>query len=94
MKYFSCFVAFLKNCDCNVILIDWAAIADNMNYVWSSNRVVVIAQYIAQMIDFLNAEGMNASKLTIVGHSLGAHIAGLSSYFAKNKANFVVGKYM
>ncbi|CAD1472338.1 unnamed protein product, partial [Heterotrigona itama] len=83
--------AFLQSCDCNVILLDWGAIAQNINYVWSSDRVVIISQYVAQMIDFLHAEGMDASRLTIVGLSLGAHVAGLSSYFAKNKANFVVG---
>ncbi|KAK1132551.1 hypothetical protein K0M31_013934 [Melipona bicolor] len=82
--------AVLKSCDCNVILLDWAAIAEKP-YIWSSDRVGIISQYVAQMIDFLHAEGMDISRLTIIGHSLGAHIAGLSSYFAKNKANFVIG---
>ncbi|KAF3430034.1 hypothetical protein E2986_11354 [Frieseomelitta varia] len=82
--------AILKNCDCNVILLDWGAIAGKP-YVWSSDRAGIISQYVAQMIDFLHAEGMDVSRLTIVGHSLGAHIAGLSSYYAKNKANFIVG---
>ncbi|KAK9310005.1 hypothetical protein QLX08_000488 [Tetragonisca angustula] len=82
--------AILQVCDCNVILLNWATIAHGP-YIWSSDRAGIIAEYVAQMIDFLHAEGMDVSRLTIIGHSLGAHIAGLSSFFAKNKANFVVG---
>lgn len=44
------------------------------------------------MIDFLASRGMDLSKTAVIGHSLGAHVAGLSSYYAKRKVNYVVGE--
>ncbi|XP_029055718.2 phospholipase A1-like [Osmia bicornis bicornis] len=81
--------AFLSNGDYNVIVVDWSSIS-RRPYVWTSNQVPKIAQFIGTMIDYLQTQGMNPSQLTIVGHSLGGHIAGLSSYYAKNKAQYVV----
>lgn len=81
--------AFLKNGDYNVIEIDWSKISMSP-YLWASNQVVKVAKYVAKMIDFLAAHGLNTSDVTVVGHSLGAHIAGLSSYYAKNKVYYVV----
>ncbi|XP_076392687.1 phospholipase A1 VesT1.02-like [Megachile rotundata] len=81
--------AYLKHGDYNVILIDWNGLS-KAEYFWVSNRVPKMSKYVASMIDFLETQGMDLSKTTIVGHSLGAHIAGLSSYYAKNKVNYVV----
>ncbi|CAK9807663.1 Pancreatic triacylglycerol lipase (Fragment) [Anthophora plagiata] len=81
--------AFMEHGDYNVIVIDWSPISV-MPYLWASKRVVMVSQYTSKMIDFLVSQGMDPSKLTIVGHSLGAHVAGLSSHYAKAKANFVV----
>lgn len=86
------FTAFLQHGDYNVIVVDWSSISQRP-YVWASNQVPTIAQFIGSMIDYLQSHGMNPSQLTIVGHSLGGHIAGLSSYYAKSKAHYVVGKY-
>ena len=54
----------------------------------------MISQYVSKMIDFLETQGMQPSQLTTVGHSLGAHIAGLSARFAKGEVHYVVGKWM
>ncbi|XP_003700219.1 phospholipase A1-like [Megachile rotundata] len=82
--------AFLQNGDYNVIVVDWSSIS-RRPYLWTSRQVVSIAQFVGKMIDFLESHGMKPSDVTVVGHSLGAHIAGLSSYYAKNKVNYVVG---
>ncbi|CAK9822180.1 Pancreatic triacylglycerol lipase (Fragment) [Anthophora retusa] len=81
--------AFMEHGDYNIIVIDWSSISV-MPYLWASQRVVMVSQYVSKMIDFLVSQGMDPSKLTIVGHSLGAHVAGLSSHYAKAKANYVV----
>ncbi|XP_026669191.1 pancreatic triacylglycerol lipase-like [Ceratina calcarata] len=81
--------AFLRNGDYNVIVVDWSSISKRP-YLWASKRVLMVAQYVSKMIDFLVSQGMRTSQLTIVGHSLGGHIAGLSSYYAKSKAHYVV----
>ncbi|XP_043258017.1 uncharacterized protein LOC122400559 [Colletes gigas] len=82
--------AFLQHGDYNVIAVDWGTIAKTP-YIWASNRVLAVAKYISSMIDFLETQGMDASQLTTVGHSLGGHIAGLSALNAKSQPKYVVG---
>ncbi|XP_031833782.1 pancreatic triacylglycerol lipase-like [Nomia melanderi] len=81
--------AYIKSEDCNVIVIDWSTISIRP-YLWASRRVVMVAQYTSRMIDFLQKQGMNLSKVTIVGHSLGGHVAGLSAHYAKGTVAYVV----
>lgn len=75
-----------------MIVVNWIGIAQ-YEYVWVTAQIVKVSQFIARLIDFLASQGMDLSKMTNVGHSLGAHIAGLSSYYAKKKVRYVVGKY-
>ncbi|XP_076637861.1 phospholipase A1-like isoform X2 [Colletes latitarsis] len=82
--------AFLQHGDYNVIAVDWSTIAKTP-YIWASNRVLEVAKYISSMINFLETQGMDVSQLTIVGHSLGGHIAGLSALNAKSQPKYIVG---
>ncbi|XP_053984239.1 phospholipase A1 VesT1.02-like [Hylaeus volcanicus] len=82
--------AYLQKGDYNIITVDWATISVRP-YVWCSRRVMMIGEYVGKFINFLEKHKMNVSELTIVGHSLGAHIAGLSSYYSKTKAKYIVG---
>lgn len=45
------------------------------------------------MIDFLHERGMDLSQTTIIGHSLGAHVAGLAARNAKGEVEVVIGKF-
>ncbi|XP_078032903.1 pancreatic triacylglycerol lipase-like [Augochlora pura] len=81
--------AYLQHGDFNVIAIDWSTITLRP-YIWATKRVVMVAQYSASMIDFLQSQGMNLSQLTVVGHSLGGHVAGLSAHYAKGQVANVV----
>lgn len=60
--------------------VDWSAGARSINYITSRNRVADCATVVARFIDFLHQNGFlaNFNRLNIVGHSLGAHIAGLT----------------
>ncbi|KAL6432562.1 hypothetical protein ACFW04_006852 [Cataglyphis niger] len=82
--------AYLKNEDSNVIVVDWGSIS-RRPYIWASNRVVMVGQFVSTMIDFLEEQGMDLSKTILIGHSLGAHVAGLAAFNAQSKVNFVVG---
>nr|XP_003700221.1 PREDICTED: phospholipase A1-like [Megachile rotundata] len=82
--------AYNKHGDYNIIVIDWAVIASGGPF-WVSRQVAKVAKYATRMIDFLESQGMDPSTTTIVGHSFGAHLAGLTSYYAKKKMNYVVG---
>lgn len=72
--------AFLASADHNVIAVDWGVGASSANYVTSRNRVPDVATRCALFIDFLHQNGflVNFNRLIIAGHSLGAHIAGLT----------------
>ncbi|XP_076673462.1 pancreatic triacylglycerol lipase-like [Andrena cerasifolii] len=50
----------------------------------------MVGQYVSKMIEFLETKGMSLSDLTIIGHSLGAHVAGLSGYHVKNEVDYIV----
>lgn len=74
------FAAFLENGshDVNLIVVNWRAGADTVNYIGARRRVEPVGQYIAQFVDYLvrNA-GMNLKTTTLIGHSLGAHVSGM-----------------
>ena len=72
--------AFLARADHNVVCVDWGAGANCPNYVTARNRVPDVATQVASFIDYLNLNGflVNFNRINIAGHSLGAHIAGLT----------------
>lgn len=74
------FLAFLKVRDCNVIVVDWSQIADHKDYIAVAKNVPRVASRVASFINFLRTSaGLRTSNMKIIGHSLGAHVAGLSA---------------
>lgn len=63
-------------------------------YIWASNRVVMVGQFVSTMIDFLEKQGMDLSKTILIGHSLGAHVVGIAARDARGESSFVVGKFL
>lgn len=87
--------AYLQHGDYNIIAIDWGMIALNPNYIYASDFVPILSEFNAKFITFLRTQGLDLSTVTIVGHSLGAHIAGLTARTIKKNVdelvNHVVG---
>ncbi|KYQ51608.1 Pancreatic lipase-related protein 2 [Trachymyrmex zeteki] len=82
--------AYLNVGDYNIILIDWRAAA---NYLYSKSvrSTPIVSQYVALLIDFLeNNASLDPDRTTIIGFSLGGHIASLSARFATGKIREVV----
>lgn len=92
MNYFI-ILAYLQHDDYNVIVVDWSEIAVG-EYILASRQVKDVGRFVAAMIDFLETKGMDPTKTTLVGHSLGAHVMGLAGYFANNTVNYVVGEQL
>ncbi|XP_070493987.1 pancreatic triacylglycerol lipase-like [Chironomus tepperi] len=68
---------FLANGDHNVVVVDWSAGAQTINYISARNRVGVTGGTVALLIDDLHRNGLlNFNNVHIVGHSLGSHVAG------------------
>ncbi|KAG8232977.1 hypothetical protein J437_LFUL012624 [Ladona fulva] len=65
--------------DCNVVGIDWSGIADNIMYGTVKEQTKQIGPFVAKFIDFLVEETkMNLANVHLSGHSLGAHVMGLT----------------
>uniref|UniRef100_A0A182P7C7 Lipase domain-containing protein n=1 Tax=Anopheles epiroticus TaxID=199890 RepID=A0A182P7C7_9DIPT len=65
--------------DYNVIVVDWSACAMHWNYVRAVGCVPVVGQELGQLLDELQQHaGLVMETVYIVGHSLGAHIAGIA----------------
>lgn len=77
--------AYLNEGDYNIISVDWSANADTFNYPLAANRVKGVGKQIASFIDFANEHiGLSFKTLEVIGHSLGAHCAGLAGKYVKN----------
>lgn len=60
-----------------VIFVDWSAGSRTINYIGAANRVPGIGRHVASYVDWLNQNGfIQFNRLTVIGFSLGAHIAG------------------
>lgn len=69
----------LRYYDSNILFIDWSEGARTINYFAAAGRVPTVGTFIASYLDFLSEHGLlDWSRLTVIGFSLGAHIAGLT----------------
>ncbi|XP_055859357.1 pancreatic triacylglycerol lipase-like [Episyrphus balteatus] len=77
----------------NVICVDWSDKSVSLNYAGSKNAVPDVGRQVANFLDFLSAQGgMSFNKLTIIGHSLGAHVAGFTGkQVTRGKVNTIIG---
>ncbi|TMW42848.1 hypothetical protein DOY81_012071 [Sarcophaga bullata] len=84
--------ALLAYGDYNMIAIDWAR-ARSIDYISSFAAVPGVGETIAEMVNLLNEEcGLNLDDLEIIGHSLGAHVAGYTGKNIKSgKAHAIIG---
>lgn len=74
-----------------MISVDWGKIA-SQNYLYAANRVRAVGALVGKMIDFLVDLGADTRNISVVGHSLGAHVAGLAALQAKVNVSHVVGQ--
>lgn len=70
--------AYLKKGQFNVIVVDWGKGAFNPNYFQAALSVDGVGEVVANMVKFLRQQSKETDPLdiTLVGHSLGAHVAG------------------
>ncbi|MDJ0598570.1 MAG: hypothetical protein QNJ37_06995 [Crocosphaera sp.] len=59
----------------NIIFTDWTDLASNLNYWESADDTATVGQELAT---FLDEQGVDGTKTTLIGHSLGAHVSGIA----------------
>ena len=70
--------AYLTRGDFNVIVVDWGAGANTVNYISARNRINEVGPVVATLIDFMNENGLiSFNRLNVIGHSLGGQTAGI-----------------
>lgn len=59
----------------NVLALNWGKVAINMNYFYSAGHVTAVGKATASALEKLT-DVLNLNVLHVIGHSLGAHVAG------------------
>ncbi|XP_068113986.1 pancreatic triacylglycerol lipase-like [Hyperolius riggenbachi] len=68
--------AFFQVEDVNCIAVDWAG-GSRTGYTQAANNIRVVGAEIAYFVDYLSKTyGYSPSNVHLIGHSLGAHVAG------------------
>ncbi|XP_063884042.1 pancreatic lipase-related protein 2-like [Scylla paramamosain] len=77
----------------NVISVEWSKLAVSPWYPTAVNYVPKVGILTARLLDWLHeAAGMQAAGVQVVGHSLGAHVAGAVGQNLKNfRLPFITG---
>ncbi|CAO1429205.1 unnamed protein product [Diamesa serratosioi] len=83
--------AYLRNYDVNIIVVDWRA--NTINYITARNRVNQVGAVVAEFLDMANMNNeMDFSRVTLIGHSLGAHAAGMAAKnVRRGRINSIIG---
>lgn len=84
--------AFLTVSDCNVIVVDWRALA-NSGYSTAANGVPSVGQFLGNFLVWLiNTGGGNWNNVHLIGFSLGAHVVGNAGRQSGSRASRVTGE--
>ncbi|XP_015516102.1 phospholipase A1 VesT1.02 [Neodiprion lecontei] len=82
--------AYIKRGNHNVVLLDWASIADT-EWFYAGRSVPGVGYTLATVLNEWVAAGMEVSSLHIVGHSLGAQVSGYAGRYANFTLSRIVG---
>lgn len=71
------FPGYFRNENVNIIAVDWYPLSQ-LFYPLARSAVSPVGRYTAKFVDFLVLDiGVSSKSIHLVGHSLGAHIAGV-----------------
>ncbi|XP_064552587.1 phospholipase A1-like [Drosophila montana] len=83
--------AWLSHGDYNIIVVDWAR-ARSVEYASSVVAVSTVGKKVANMINYLHSDhGMSLGDLYVIGHSLGAHVAGYAGKNTNGQVHTIIG---
>ncbi|XP_028129789.1 pancreatic lipase-related protein 3-like [Diabrotica virgifera virgifera] len=83
--------AYLSKYNINLLVVDWSRVANDL-YLIASASVEKIGQIVGNYIKTLQHKfQLDLNKTAIVGHSLGAHVAGIAGRTVGGEANYLIG---
>lgn len=85
--------AYLTNGSYNVFVVDWGRLAQIPCYAASVHNMKPVGKCVAQLMSFLRDAGVPVSRTTCVGHSLGAHVCGVTANYLLFRMHRIIGEY-
>jgi pancreatic triacylglycerol lipase len=82
--------AYLARGDFNCISIDWGVGAASINYIAARNNVDPAGELAAEFMEFMLTQGADYNRMVVVGHSLGAHVAGFMGRHSGGRINTII----
>lgn len=74
--------------------MDWSEIAGGIDYISIAKKTVDVGACLAQFVEFLVRNGAQLDDLHMIGHSLGAHVAGFAgAALANGTVSRITGQY-
>ncbi|XP_046617079.1 pancreatic lipase-related protein 3-like isoform X2 [Neodiprion virginianus] len=82
--------AYLERRDHNVLMLNWANIADK-EYLYAARSIPGVGYTLATALNEWVTAGLNSSSIHLVGHSLGAHVCGYAGRYVNFTLPRIVG---
>ncbi|KAJ8964328.1 hypothetical protein NQ314_004998 [Rhamnusium bicolor] len=84
--------AYLETGGYNVIGMDWSVLCE-FEYLSAMRGVRTAGHYLAEFVNWLEQMGVPLNSIHIIGHSMGAHVAGIGGGNVKRgKVARITGK--
>ncbi|KAJ8974934.1 hypothetical protein NQ317_012914 [Molorchus minor] len=75
-----------------MVVVDWSEVADSINYFYAKDGVQSVGKFFGDFINDLSTTyNLSLSKISIAGHSLGAHIAGVAGKSLNGEIDHITG---
>ena len=82
---------YLGSFDATVCVVDWERLAKFDYGTTARKNIFLVSDHISDLIKRLNKIGYSYGKMTLVGHSLGSHIAGLVGQSVGGQIDQIIG---
>lgn len=83
--------AWIKNVDGNICAVDWGRLANYDYIVIKKKNYIIVGKYLAKFIRKLFKRSGDYNKITLIGHSFGAHVAGITGSLLNGKIGRIIG---
>ncbi|CAH1407090.1 unnamed protein product [Nezara viridula] len=83
--------AYLRNGSFNVYTVDWSPLSRVPCYAAAVHNMKPVSRCVAAFLTFLRDAGVETSRTTCVGHSLGAHVCGIASNYLFFRMHRIIG---
>lgn len=83
--------AWIKNVDGNICAVDWGRLATYDYIVIKKTNYLKVGKYLAKFIRKLFKRSGDYNKITLIGHSYGAHVAGITGSLLNGKIGRIIG---